>query len=145
MRENEVFSLTQLSCLILQVETHIRSFLLNYNIGKWESDYWTHLILFWLLTCQCCNSWLSDSVISIRASHLILQVFCSFNSIHFNHLLKTAFISAIKIQLFVWHNSCMIYYNSNHFFLKVWLIELQSSLLNWFSSKYLTTLFDSHT
>ena len=107
MRENFVFSLTQLSCLILQVETHIRSFLLNYNIGKWESDYWTHLILYWLLTCQCCNSWLSESVISICASHLILQAFYSFNPIHFNHSLKTAFISAIKIQLFVSDNSYM--------------------------------------
>ena len=140
MRENEVFSLTQLSCLITEVETHIRSFLLNYNIGKWESDYWTHLILFWLLTCQCCNSWLSDSVISIRASHLILQVFCSFNSIHSDHLLKTAFISAIKIQLFVSDNSFMTQNNSNHFSFES--LAHWDSIMSHFSSKCLITLFE---
>ena len=77
---------------------HLCLVLMKSILSEWESDYWTHLILLWLALAQY-RFQLSSTELSC-ASHLILQAFCSFDSIHFNHSLKTAFISAIKIQSF---------------------------------------------
>ena len=96
-------SRTKHSCLVLMKSI----------LSEWESNYWTLLILFWLALAQYRFLVSSTELIEIScASHLILQVFCSFNSIHSDHSLKTAFISAIKIHSWLKNNS-------NHFFLKV--------------------------
>ena len=142
MRENEVF----LSDIIKLFDNRSRTkhkclVLMKSILSEWESNYWTHLILFWLALAQYRFLVSSTELIEIScASHLILQAFCSFNSIHFNHSLKTAFISAIKIQLFVSDNSFMTQNNSNHFSFES--LAHWDSIMSHFSSKYLITLFE---